>query len=1193
MKIRQIVGSVIVVLELFCVFANAQKLPVGYPERTGKINLEENFERPPKGYGEVPFYWWVGDTLTRDRIEWHLDMLKNKGISSLQINYAHDDKGGITYGQTLSSKPALFSEEWWELFGWFMKEARKRNMTVSLSDYTLGVGQGSYVDEMLAEDSSLTGSELRFRRDTLTNGTFSRIYEELPLSLHAYQLAPDGSVIGKKTDLLPLVKDGTISWKTDRSLTIVTEVRAERKIPSLDPMHSNVGKSYVKHFFQRFEDRFPEEAKEGLNFFFSDELSFNLQGFLWNDIFREEFRARKGYDLVPFIDALFMDVGDMTPAIRLDYNDVYVSLSEENFFRPLYNWHSERGLLFGCDHGGRGRDVVEFGDYFRTQRWNQAPGCDQPYLQTDIIKNKVATSIAHMYNRERVWLEGFHSSGWSTNSEQLTHAIFSNMAMGHSILSLHGLYYSTVGGWWEWAPPCNHFHEPYWIEMEPLLKCTERLSYILSQGYHRADVAVLYPVEPVIAGYGDKAVQTAFAAGELLYKSGLDFDFMDYESLARAEVHSGKLSVSNEHFRVLIIPSMKAIRHASLEKILEFRRKGGIVIHIGDIPEATEKGRNHQTVKKLLSQIYDKGANPVYCIDNLSALPSIIDSRLTRDFRVLSGENADRIPYVMHRTISNREMYAVYNVEKGAECFFRAKGAATLWNPWTGERTPLPVERVLEEGSVVRIPLHHSDMHIITFDSSEEPVVMDKKETESATIHKIMDREWRFELAPQLDNRYGDFSLPAYDDKVGALIYAARYTAHHDSAKERMLTFTQGSKFMLLGAAPEINAETLLANLSDHSKAILVDGVRYEWQPYDFSWRWGVDNDYGRQGWHGLKAQMYDDFIRLGRTERTSNSNEVLRKQETNGHQNYYLYSRVMAPRDGVYEVEYGAMMPAALYINGGKVEPADGLRLKKGINEMLLHYNSYGVTRFALRDGAPRVMKEVQGEMPLRMKFRGDRSVLLFDVCHEAGLSGSYRFVSAPGLEGLEFHSFGECTVTCDGMQAKMKVLRQREDGLISYKAVFPQRILRPAEVTIEIAEVWGYTGGSAIDGPIRQLCGEGLIPIGDWSGIEGLKAYSGGAWYRTEVNFDSLDGKSVYLDLRRVISTARVKVNGHDAGMRLSSPWKFDLTRHLQKGKNLIEVFVCNTAANYYLSVPTLYRGSIEAGILSPVVIETVVTK
>ena len=160
-----------------------------------------------------------------------------------------------------------------------------------------------------------------------------------------------------------------------------------------------------------------------------------------------------------------------------------VALSEENFFIPVYEWHQRRGLLFGCDHGGRGRDVGEFGDYFRTQRWNQAPGCDQPMLQKDIIKNKVASSISHLYERQRVWLEGFHSSEWSTNSAQLTDAIFANFAMGQNLLSLHGLYYTTMGGWWEWAAPCNHFHEPYWDEMDGLLECTERLSYILSQGY--------------------------------------------------------------------------------------------------------------------------------------------------------------------------------------------------------------------------------------------------------------------------------------------------------------------------------------------------------------------------------------------------------------------------------------------------------------------------------------------------------------------------------------------------------------------------------------------------------------------------------------------------------------------------------------------------------------------------------------
>ena len=42
------------------------------------------------------------------------------------------------------------------------------------------------------------------------------------------------------------------------------------------------------------------------------------------------------------------------------------------------------GEVLGNEARGRGKDVSEFGDYFRTQRWNQAPGCDQPNLGKDI-----------------------------------------------------------------------------------------------------------------------------------------------------------------------------------------------------------------------------------------------------------------------------------------------------------------------------------------------------------------------------------------------------------------------------------------------------------------------------------------------------------------------------------------------------------------------------------------------------------------------------------------------------------------------------------------------------------------------------------------------------------------------------------------------------------------------------------------
>lgn len=1157
------------------------------PTRLSRKGLHSQFRRkfskPTQRIWRSPFFWWMGDTLTREHLSWHLEKLKDMHISSLQVNYAHDDKGGIIYGKTLPSKPGLFTDEWWNLFEWFLKEAKKYDMTVSLSDYTLGVGQGSYVDEMLNEDPSLYGYKLKFQSDTLVTNHYSQLFDNLPLSLNAYKIEKNGKTKLPGINLLKHIKNGKIEWKSVWNKTLITSVQAERIIPSLDPMNPQSGKSYVRHFFQKFEDRMPESAHGGLNFFFSDELNFNLTGLLWNDFYREEFRKRKGYDIVPYLDALYMDIGEMTPAIRLDFNDVLVSLSEENFFIPLYNWHAERGLLFGCDHGGRGRDVVEFGDYFRTQRWNQAPGCDQPYVQKDIIKNKVASSISHLYERERVWLEGFHSSGWSTNTEQLADAIFANYALGQNLLSLHGLYYSTMGGWWEWAPPCNHFHRAYWTEMKPLLACTERLSYILSQGRHRADVAMLYPVEPVIAGYGDNCVKTAFEAGEHLYKNGIDFDFIDYESLARATIENKALNVAGESFKVLIVPSMKAIRHSSLEKIWEFKRNGGIIINIGDKPEATEKGRKTKDVEKLLRKIYEDDKNPIYSIKSHSEIVSILDKEMTRDFKIVSGGSLKDIPYFQHRSINGQELYFVYNVAKSSQCFFRAKGKATLWNPWNGTTQPIPVQQVTEEGTIIQMPLEYSDVHIITFNPKEDPQIDDPHKMKRIVNHQILDKEWRFEIEPLLDNTYGDFILPAFNGKVGAMVYNAHYT-NNNSDECKLHTFTQGTKFLVLGAAPEISPENLFASLSQAYSTIESNGRKYNWKPYDFSWRWGVENDYGHQGWHGLKARMYDNFIRLGKKEYTWNANEIKRVQEDNGEKNYYLFTRIAAPSDGLYQVEYGEMLPTAIYVNGNKAQTHPKLALKKGINEILLHFNSYGTTRFVLRSGSPDVIDRVLAESPLKMKYRGDKSLLLFDIRKDANTIGKFHFKSAPGLEALSFASYGKAKVTAGGIAAEMQITETCEDGLLRYQAKLPQKALYSVDVVIEVEEPWGYAGGSVIDGPIKQICSEGLIRIGDWSQIEGLKAYSGGAWYRLNLQLDSLQEQTI-LDLGKVISTARVKVNGQEVGVRLSGPWKYDISDKVRLGNNHIEVFVTNTSANFYTSTPSRYGGSIESGIIGPV--------
>ena len=117
----------------------------------------------------------------------------------------------------------------------------------------------------------------------------------------------------------------------------------------------------------------------------------------------------------------------------------------------------------------------------------------------------------------------------------------------------------------------------------------------------------------------------------------------------------------------------------------------------------------------------------------------------------------------------------------------------------------------------------------------------------------------------------------------------------------------------------------------------------------------------------------------------------------------------------------------------------------------------------------------------------------------------------------------------------------------------------------------------------PIKLDCGPGQIALGDWSKIEGLLSYSGGAWYRKTIAIPS--AQQVVLDLGDVSASAEVRINGQPAGVRVSPPWRFDITSLVKPGENRIEILVRNTLANHYTTVPTQYRGNTTAGLLGPV--------
>lgn len=1160
---------------------------IGFANRDPGFDVLPGFQNPPPGFGEVAFFWWLGDPLTKERLSWQLDQLAGKGVMGLQINYAHSDRGGHSYGLTYVSDPPLFSEAWWELVGWFMQESKKRGMAVSLSDYTLGIGQGWSIDEVLRENPDLTGSVLRAQSQEVAAGNIRWILPENTLSVAALDPAT-----GALTDLREKAVDGILNWTAPGPKHRLLAVYAETVTPSLDPLNPQSGPAYADKFFGQFEDRNPGEPGRGLNFFFSDELDFRVAGRLWTARFAEEFRKRKGYDITPELPGLFYDIGPRTPKVRLDYSDVKVALAEEGFFKPVFDWHEQRGMIFGCDHGGRGRDVAEFGDYFRTQRWNQGPGCDQPNLGRDIVKNKVASSIAHLYLRPRTWLEGYHSSGWGTSSGQVADATFANFAQGQNLLTLHGLYYSTHGGWWEWAPPCNHWRMPYWAHMGELLKCTERLSYLLSQGHHRCDVAILYPVAPKEAGLGgDEAVDAAFSTAEHLYRSGIDLDFIDFESVARAKIERKELSVSGELYRVLVLPAMRAVRWSTIRKALEFHRAGGLVIALGGVPEASDRaGRDDPELKAAVKELFGDGR---YVSKSPAQLADLISNAFTRDFSPAGGS-----PDFLHRRVGWRDVFMIYGLPKGTECAFRATGAAELWDPWTGSVRPLPILQQTAETTRLRLPLTDKEVQLVVF-TPGRPVI-DDGIPEPPWFETMVEGAWECEFKPTLDNRWGDFRWPAFDGFIGPEARKFRYrdeTAANpgwekpgiDDSRWPRVTYSYGPQFLQLGPLPAeadvagLEARLIRARALEEGTGETVGGKAYSWKAYEFSWRWGVAGDPGHQGYHGLKEEMYDEFIRLGKLV---DAHRSYGREREEGGTRYYLWTSVAAPQAMKGRLLVGGLRPAAAWLNGETASlSGDSVEVQfaQGANTLLVRYDGPGTGYIVAVDRSFRPEMENGGTIgSLEMRWNNAPGLLSFDVRPaDAKPAGWYRFRTAPGTKSMVVTAHGTAECWVGG-----KLCRREELGGGQFRFHLPEPSLSEAVVALRIKQERGVYGGAALPEPVIFECGAGRIPPGDWSRIESLESYSGGLSYRKTIMLEpgNLKGR-VRLDLGDVVSTAEVRINGQPAGVRVAPPWNWDVTELVKPGENRIDVLVYNTLANHYTTIPTRYRGRLTSGMLGPV--------
>lgn len=1094
----------------------------GWPGHDDISDLKGAFANPPKGYGNVPFYWWTGDPLDIERMNEQLEILSDASTDGLCVSYNHthsdvdvelNAQGHGYCGRVSGGEPRVMSDDWWKIWNDFSASCAEKGIGLGMDDYVIAwPGNGEYIDSILAIPSF---------------ASYPGLLEKVRLSVKDARPENALTQLQRERDSVSYICTAPAPW-----------------------LHPDFGKEVIAKYFQPFVDNMDADAQKGMNYFFQDELQYDLQLRSWSADMREQFKARKGYDIVPLLPKLFIDNPDEIDAqaakVRLDYAEVLTQLAEERYFKPVFDWNAGKGLIYGCDPEGRGLRPLQYLDYFRAISWFTAPGNDAPARGSSFRQTKVSSSIAHLYGRPRTWLEAFHSMGWDANGALLKTQLDHHIIAGGNLLCMHGLYYSTHGGWWEWAPPCFHFRMPYWPHMKLWLKYAERMCFLLSQGSHVCDIAIMYPTETMQAVPGTNPDST-FEASDVLSIHGLDYDFIDYQSLQKAVASDGCLTVADESYKVLLFVDTRAMHEESLAKVREFIAEGGKVIALGNVmPELKEAG--------------------AVCLDDTAALVSSVYGLITPDFQ--SGKGGGR---VLHRHIDDKDVYMVMDVEKGDEMFFRSHGKAECWDAMDGTGRPLNVVRSDADGSWVKYEGETGGSMLVVFTPGEPSAEAAAPEIRYVSAQHVTG-DWNITLMPTMNNKWGDFRLPASDEYIGAEAREMNWYTDIDS-----VDWSDFPK-AIYGYGPYM--ETVTLDSTADMNSFLTSGMDDAcWQPYVWSWQYGVPDSPGSQGWHGLKSRLDDRFLIL----------------DKGGHQ--VFRTMLYAPENGRYRVCVEGVAPDRLLVDGADTQPGQ-IRLKKGWHRLVCAYAGTREMEYDLeklrgamvdkRDRSMVVFYPVSAAEPQAYGMYDsivasrwyDTEHLVYDIDGGARCT-HYQFPTAPGTSRFTFSVRGKVeSVMVDGKAVPFAFA----DGVCS---VTLDRV-NPGVSLVSVAGTpeAGYPGPAFFDSPVRMECSGGRIPEGDWTQFGALGFYSGGMKYEKDIVLDGA-GAHVMLDLGDVDATCELAVNGRKVKTLIGKPYSAEITEFVHEGVNHIEVTVYSSLSNHYRTTPSPYRGTPHAGLIGPVMV------
>lgn len=638
------------------------------PAKMSSKTLWTQFQNPDTRYRPFVRWWWNGDRVQAAELVRELRVLKDAGIGGVEINPIAFPSGA----DTLDTKPLKWlSDEWIDALKVVFDEADKLGMTCDLiigSGWPFGsetLPRSERACVMLTYAQKVTGGE-RFEMSKFNifknlDPGVTKVNPRRTPELVSLYLVPDPvNDLSEAVDISDKIVDDVITVDVpEGNHQIYALVRYESFASVINGAPGAAGSilnhmdaAAVRHYLDNMADAI--EAKLGplsshLRAFFVD--SMELEGSNWTSDFADQFRARRGYDLMPWLPFTMFEVGrlgdvksfeygskkgpefqEQVNRVRFDFELTKAELLNERYTKTFLQWCNEKGVKSRAQAYGRGFFIEESslgydipeGESWTTNwlkhRIGEEMG-DEDYRRGRgyTMINKYVSSAAHLTGKRVVSAEEMTNTYkvFTTPLEFLKVGSDMSAISGTTHSVWHGFNYSPLEapfpGWVQYGTFHNE-RNTWWPYVNLLNDYRARMSSQLQNADMFTDIAILPANYDMWTEIGVQTepfpvklnIPYTSLIWEAIHKNGGGADYVSDIILKDATVKDGKLRYGPKSYGVLFIVEVSGITPEALAKIEEFVESGGRVFCIGKFPEKSLGFYEYSARDKRIAQGVEK-----------------------------------------------------------------------------------------------------------------------------------------------------------------------------------------------------------------------------------------------------------------------------------------------------------------------------------------------------------------------------------------------------------------------------------------------------------------------------------------------------------------------------------------------------------------------------------------------------------